>query len=106
MISPKKKVIEQELKHWKKLLVPANFLKINTLTLYTFSTENRKRYKKEVDFLMNLLKKYTDEYLPAIKKRSTRFYLLGNSAFIPKNTRLKLLKITEDTKKIKHSIFA
>ena len=83
----------------EKIISACLFFKINTLTLYTFSTENRKRYKEEVDFLMGLLKKYTEKYLPTIKKKDARFYLLGNASFIHKDTRLKLLKIIEDTKK-------
>ena len=36
---------------------------IKELTLYAFSTENWKRPKKEVDFLMNLLKKHLKKEL-------------------------------------------
>ena len=33
-------------------------LKVKALTLYTFSTENWKRPKEEVDILMNILKEH------------------------------------------------
>jgi len=39
---------------------------IETLTLYAFSTENWKRPKYEVDFLMRLLDRWLEKELPNI----------------------------------------
>ena len=45
---------------------------VKILSLYAFSTENWKRPQKEVDFLMNLLKKFLllkrDDFIKAVKK--------------------------------------
>lgn len=52
------------------------------LTLYAFSTENWKRPKKEVDFLMNLLKKYLKNERKVYLENGVRFETIGDiSAF-------------------------
>ncbi len=49
----------------------AIFQKIKYLTLYTFSTENWKRPKKEISFLMKLLENYINkETKNLIKKKN------------------------------------
>ena len=42
----------------KKIITEANNLGVKYVTVYAFSTENWKRPKEEVDFLMNLLMDY------------------------------------------------
>ena len=44
--------------------------KIKYLTLFTFSTENWKRPKKEISFLINLLETYLDRELLKIFKNN------------------------------------
>ena len=43
--------------------------KIQYLTLYTFSTENWKRPKKEIDFLFNLLENFLNHKIEKIIKK-------------------------------------
>lgn len=50
---------------------------IGQLTLYSFSSENWKRPKYEVDFLMDLLKHYVIDERPIIMKNNIRFRVIG-----------------------------
>lgn len=55
------------------------------LTLYAFSTENWKRPKIEVDFLMKLLDDYLKKELDTYIKHNVRFNIIGDiSKFSPK----------------------
>jgi len=58
---------------------------IKTLTLYAFSTENWKRPKYEVDFLMRLLDRWLKKELKTYHKFGARFKTVGNiEGFSPK----------------------
>jgi len=58
---------------------------IETVTLYAFSTENWKRPKYEVDFLMRLLDRWLKKELPTYHKFGARFETVGNiEGFSPK----------------------
>lgn len=55
---------------------------IEMLTLYAFSTENWKRPKSEVAFLMKLLATFLKQELPTLLKHNVRFETIGDiSAF-------------------------
>lgn len=55
---------------------------LERLTLYAFSTENWKRPKTEVEFLMNLLKKYLKNEINVYLENGVRFDTIGDmSAF-------------------------
>ncbi len=58
---------------------------IETVTLYAFSTENWKRPKYEVDFLMRLLDRWLKQELKTYHKFGARFETVGNiEGFSPK----------------------
>jgi len=68
---------------------------ISTLTLYAFSTENWKRPKVEVDFLMKLLSRYLKKELPIYLENNVRFCAIGDiSGFSGKLQ--KLIRETEE----------
>jgi len=52
--------------------------KIKHLTLYTFSTENWKRPKKEITFLFNLLENFLLKRLDKLIKKNIKLKILGN----------------------------
>jgi undecaprenyl diphosphate synthase len=52
--------------------------KIKYLTLYTFSTENWKRPKKEINFLFNLLENFLIKKIEILKKNKIKLIFLGN----------------------------
>ena len=71
---------------------------IRYLTLYAFSTENWKRPKEEVAFLMKLLERYLKNELPTYQKNNIRFQMIGDgSRFSP--ALQKRIKATEDATK-------
>ncbi len=77
---------------------------IETLTLYAFSTENWKRPKMEVNFLMKLLDNYLTNELNTYMELDTRFETIGDlTPFSPKlkNT---IEKTKEATKKNKNLV--
>ena len=47
-------------------------LGLNTLTLYAFSTENWKRPKLEVEFLMSLPEEFLGTFLPELMEQNVQ----------------------------------
>ena len=74
----------------------ANNPEIDILTLYAFSTENWKRPKMEVDFLMKLLENYLKKELDTYIKNEVKFETIGDISKFPD----KLKKRIEYTKEI------
>jgi len=74
---------------------------IKYLTFYAFSTENWKRPKEEVLFLMELLREYLKSKLKTFLEDDIRVSFIGRRDSIPKDT-LKWMEITErETEKCK-----
>ncbi len=71
---------------------------IKYLTLYCFSTENWKRPKDEVDFLMGLLAKQIVSNIKKFNDLGIRILLLGNRKDIPDGALKGLDKAIEATK--------
>ena len=81
----------QGVKTVEKIIEEAIFNKVNYLTLYTFSTENWKRPKKEITFLIYLLEKYIDQKLDKFIKKNIKLKILGNINKFPSSLKSKLL---------------
>ncbi|MFC5589070.1 isoprenyl transferase [Sporosarcina soli] len=64
----------------------ANELGVKALTLYAFSTENWKRPKFEVDFLMKLPGEYLTTYLPELIEKNVKVEMIGDFEALPKHT--------------------
>jgi undecaprenyl diphosphate synthase len=56
---------------------------VEYLTLYTFSTENWRRPKEEIDTLMGLLQKFLQDYTADLRKRSVKLEAIGRLNEIP-----------------------
>ena len=67
---------------------------INHLTLYTFSTENWKRPKKEISFLFNLLEVFLIKKIDNLIKNKIKLRIIGNKKKFS-NKLQKLLTISE-----------
>ncbi len=67
---------------------------ISYLTLYTFSTENWKRPKKEVDFLFTLLENFLVNKINKLVKNQIKLKIIGNKKKF-NNKLQKLLNISE-----------
>jgi undecaprenyl diphosphate synthase len=73
----------------------AQHSEIETATFYAFSTENWKRPKLEVEFLMKLLDKYLQKELPTYQENGIRFQAIGNIDAFSKPLQVRIKK-TED----------
>ena len=67
---------------------------IKYLTLYTFSTENWKRPKKEINFLFNLLENFLTNKIKNLNKRNIKLRFIGEINKLP-NKLKKLIKNSE-----------
>jgi len=74
-------------------------LKIPTLTLYAFSTENWKRPKSEVLYLINLFKNVLIEEKEHLINNRIKVNFLGRSNFLPKSLVEKMQEIKNATNK-------
>ena len=73
--------------------------KIKYLTLYTFSTENWRRPKKEISFLIYLLEKYIDQQFENLLKKNVKLKILGNLNKFPSSLKKKLNKVQKVSNK-------
>jgi undecaprenyl diphosphate synthase len=73
---------------------------ISELTLYAFSTENWKRPKLEVDFLMNLLSKYLERETSNYIENGVKFKAVGDISKFSKKLQRSILKLEEKTKNL------
>ncbi len=71
---------------------------IETVTFYAFSTENWKRPKLEVEFLMKLLNKYLKNERSTYQEHNIRFKAVGNIKAFSKSLQ-KCIKETEELTK-------
>ena len=74
--------------------------KINYLTLFTFSTENWKRPKKEIKLLFSLLENFLINKINDLQKQNIKLKILGKKKF-SKNINKLLLKTEKVTHKNK-----
>ena len=74
-------------------------LKIKYLTLYTFSTENWNRPKKEVNYLFYLFKYFYKKNFNKLNKNNIRIKFIGDLINIPKDLKPIIKTIQEKTKK-------
>jgi len=72
----------------------SNHSEIETLTLYAFSTENWKRPKMEVNFLMKLMERYLKNELDTYMQNGVKFETIGSLEPFSKS----LKKVIQETK--------
>ncbi len=70
-----------------KIVNAAVKCKVKVLTLYSFSTENWKRPKSEVDFILRLPKEFLHVYLPDLIANNVRIETIGDMESLPTHTR-------------------
>ena len=73
-------------------------LKIKYLTLYTFSTENWNRPKKEINYLFHLFKYFYKKNFSKLIKNNIRIKFIGDLINIPKDLKPIIKKTQEKTK--------
>tara|TARA_B100000401_G_scaffold433541_1_gene372345 strand:+ start:550 stop:1227 length:678 start_codon:yes stop_codon:yes gene_type:complete len=88
------RVIEKIVKNSAKINIPI-------LTFYTFSTENWKRPKREINFLFKLIDQYFVKEINNLVKNNIRINILGNIKILPKKIKQRLTESMKKTKKCK-----
>lgn len=76
---------------------------IKYLSIYAFSTENWRRDKKEVDYLMNLLVEFIVKELDYLHKNDVKITLMGNIEDLPEKTKKEVkrsIELTKNNKKL------
>ncbi len=78
---------------------------IRVLSVFAFSTENWKRDKEEVDFLMDLFLKSFKENFESVKKKGIKVIFSGLRDRLSDKVIKVMDKMTEDTKNNKNGVF-
>lgn len=71
---------------------------VKIITVFGFSTENWKRSKEEVDYLMGLFEKYLGEGIDSFNKEGVRVVIIGQKEKLPESLQ-KVIKRVEDSTK-------
>ncbi|MDN4073408.1 isoprenyl transferase [Fictibacillus terranigra] len=82
----------------KRVVKQANALGVKVLTLYAFSTENWKRPRDEVDFLMKLPGEFLNSFLPELIEQNVRVAIMGQKEVLPIHTIQAVDEAIEATK--------
>ncbi len=83
----------------KKIVTECNKMGIKYITVYAFSTENWKRPKDEVDFLMNLLMSYLLDAERTLAGENVRIRAIGSRAELSEEMQAQIIKTEEFTSK-------
>ncbi len=81
-----------------KIVRKANELGVEVLTLYAFSTENWKRPKAEIDYLMKLPEQFLGIELPNLQEGNVKVRIMGSLDDLPEHTRRAVIDAAEATK--------
>jgi undecaprenyl diphosphate synthase len=82
----------------KKIVTECNNMGIKYITVYAFSTENWKRPKEEVNFLMNLLLSYLRDSERTLAKENVVIRAIGGREALSEEIRAQIKKTEEFTK--------
>ena len=85
-------------KNLEKIAMYCDKIGVKYLTVYAFSTENWKREKEEVDYLMKLFSKYIKDFDRKFKDGTARIRLAGDIKRLPEDLQEKIIAIQEKTK--------
>ncbi len=88
----------------EKLAIHAMDMGVKVLSVYAFSTDNFKRDKQEVDYLMNLIVKYFNTKFEKINKRGIKVVISGRKENLRRDVIEAINNIQEKTKDNKEGI--
>lgn len=91
-------------KNLKRLLTYIYDKKIPCVSIYAFSTENFKRDKKEVDYLMKLFITIFQKEFLSLKEKGVKVVFSGRKENIPKDVLNAMEKLEQETKDNKQGI--
>lgn len=78
---------------------------IKILSVFAFSTENWKRDKEEIDYLMDLFIKAFKENFEAVKKKGVKVVFSGVKTRLSDKVLAQMKKMTDETKDNKNGVF-
>jgi undecaprenyl diphosphate synthase len=78
----------------KEIVKAADEIGVKYMTMYAFSTENWKRPREEVDFLMKLPQEFLSTELDELVERNVRIRMVGSKEELPSHT-LEALEAAE-----------
>ncbi|TFJ94690.1 isoprenyl transferase [Lentibacillus salicampi] len=81
----------------QKIVKTAVNCHVDILTLYAFSTENWRRPKSEVDYLLGLPKEFLHIYLPELIENNVKIETIGNMDVLPGHTKKAVRYAKEKT---------
>ena len=81
----------------QEIVKGASEMGIKYMTVYAFSTENWKRDKEEVDYLMNLLRQYLKNELDEINKQGGRILFIGERDMLDNDIVMQMENIENKT---------
>lgn len=88
----------------KKLAKAARGLGVHTFTIWAFSTENWERPKREIDAIIDLLRKGLEEFRKEAHKEKVRLVHLGRKDRFPKDVAKQIARLEEETKDYQRNI--
>ncbi|WP_397537543.1 isoprenyl transferase [Rummeliibacillus pycnus] len=86
------------MKNVRKITRAANAIGVKAITLYAFSTENWKRPRKEVEFLMRLPEEFLGSFLPELMELNIRIEMIGEMDELPGHTQRAVQNAMNQTK--------
>jgi undecaprenyl diphosphate synthase len=86
------------MKNVKKITIAANDIGVKVLTMYAFSTENWKRPKEEVEFLMKLPQEFFPMEIAELVEKNVRIRMTGWKESLPDHTLRAIEDAIERTK--------
>ena len=90
------------LKTVEKIITESVKQKIKYLTLYTFSTENWKRPKKEIQFLFQLLENFLENKIKILEKNKIKLKIIGEKKAFSR--KIKYLLNSTESKTSKNNV--
>ncbi|RYL95313.1 isoprenyl transferase [Sporolactobacillus sp. THM7-4] len=88
----------EAMKTVKRVTREASRLGVNVLTLYAFSTENWRRPKPEVEFLMKLPEQFLNTYLVELTENNVQVRVMGDMSRLPSYTLRAVQSAVEQTR--------
>jgi len=82
----------------KRVVKAASDMGVGFLTLYVFSTENRKRAASEVGFIMGLVRRYLRGEMDFYRENRIRIRHAGDAAGLPRDVAEELASAQADTR--------
>lgn len=81
----------------KKITTYADEIGITAITAYTFSTENWKRPKQEIDGIMALLREYLSDYKKNLGDKNAVIKVIGDTSVLDEDIKGLIIKTEEFT---------